>query len=63
MFGGSAVGPRGKFVLFGSLSVRLVHGLPSFRRKYPSFHVHGADQSLSSQEYYLSTALDEAYSP
>jgi hypothetical protein len=60
MFRGSTVGPGRKFVLLGSLPVRLVHGLPSFRRRHPSSLVHGADQSLSSQECHAWTALDHA---
>jgi hypothetical protein len=49
MFRGGAVGPSRKFVLLGSLPVRPVHALPSFRRRQPSSRVHGVDQSLSSR--------------
>jgi hypothetical protein len=61
VFRGSAVGPGRKFVLLGSKPVRLVHGLPSFRRRQHSSHVHGVDQSLTSPECRVWTALDDSY--
>jgi hypothetical protein len=39
MFGGSAMGLRRKFVLFGGFSVCLVHGVSSCGRVVPPFRM------------------------